>query len=268
MRVGSYNVLIPRDDSPGKAQDSWESRKASVVETIDSSFDLLGLQECSTAPHHRQSSYLVEELTARGWVGYLPWESKLFEDEFHERLPIFWRPELFELISSGQLLLSSWTEEELLSVPTLENRYASFVELRSRTCGSKLWFYTLHLQHQTATASEIEATLTELKREQSQTLLAEHMASAIARGETVVLGGDFNSPRVSGSLSSLANICSKADIVENWHLDSFHDWIHPENSEHIDHVLFAGPGRVRNASIVLSNASDHHPVRAILELAA
>ena len=59
MRVGTYNVLIPRDDKADKAQMSWESRKAAVVETIDQGFDLVGLQECSTAPTHGQAGYQI-----------------------------------------------------------------------------------------------------------------------------------------------------------------------------------------------------------------
>lgn len=266
MRVGSYNVLIPRDDRPNKAQESWESRKASVVETIDSSFDLVGLQECSTTPAHGQSSYLVEELTARGWTGYFPWESKLFADQFSERLPIFWRPELFTLLEAGQLLLSGWNQAELAEVPTLEARYASFVKLQTAV-GGTLWFYTLHLQHETSHASEREIILAREKREQGQAVVAAHIEAHRSPGATVILGGDFNTPEIAPSLGAqggLRNIRNCAERVRDWHRNSFHDWEHPEHSEHIDHVLLSSPLRVLEAAIVQSNASDHHPVRAVL----
>lgn len=268
MRVGSYNVLIPRVDKLNKDQESWENRKAGVVDTIDFNFDLLGLQEVSSWPPYGQASYLVEELSARGWTGYYPWEQKLFADEFSDRVPIFWRSEMFTLLGHGQLLLSSWTPEELTQVPILEARYASFVKLQ--TADSKtLWFYNLHLQHETLQASAIESTLARAKREDAQQTLAAHIVSSCKQGETVVVAGDFNSSKVSSCLFEIArleNIVSRTEQVENWTANSFHDWRHPVDSEHIDHVLIAGPSTVIEASIVLSNFSDHHPVRAVLEL--
>ena len=268
MRIGTYNVLVPRDDKPNKAQESWESRKAAVVETIDSGFDLVGLQEVSSWPPHGQASYLVEELGARGWAGYYPWVRKLFADEFSERVPIFWRPELFTLLEEGQLFLSGWNQAELALVPILEARYASFVKLQT-VDGSVLWFYTLHLQHERLEASAIESQFARAKREEGQRVVAEHIRKNRAEGETAIVAGDFNASETSPVLAELAgleNITARAESVENWGFNSFHDWRHPEESEHIDHVLITGPGEVSEASIVLSNSSDHHPVRAILAL--
>lgn len=268
MRVGTYNVLIPRDDKADKAQMSWESRKAAVVETIDQGFDLVGLQECSTAPTHGQASYLLDELTARGWTGYYPWESKLFADEFHERLPIFWRPELFTLLDSGQILLSSWTDEELSETPILEARYASFVKLQAVN-GAILWFYTLHLQHATENGSPREVLAAQSKQEQGQQRVAEHIRSHVLENETVVLGGDFNTPTLSTTLfesTGLENIVQRAKSVQNWDSNSFHDWSYPQDGAHIDHMLFAGPVSILEASMVQSSASDHFPVRAKVRL--
>jgi len=269
LRVGSYNVLIPRDDRPNKAQESWEKRRAAVIETIEVGFDLVGLQECSTFPPHRQAGYIVEKLTDRGWTGYLPWEHKLFDDPFHERIPIFWRPALFELLDAGQLLLSSWTNEELAEVPILENRYASFVKLLHRESQQVVWFYTLHLQHETSRATEREAELAQEKREQGEHLVADHIHDHVALGETVILGGDFNAVDVSPYLhdrAGLEDVANLASVVKNWQRNSFHNWDHPLEGKHIDHMLIGGPARVEEAEIVHSNASDHHPVRAVIEL--
>ena len=133
-----------------------------------------------------------EKLQDRGWEGYLPWEPKLFADEFHERIPIFWRPELFELLESGQLLLSSWTEEELAEVHILENRYGSFVRLSIRGTEETLWFYTLHLQHETSRADARELELAREKRAQAERTIAKHIQDHVGSEETVILGGDFN----------------------------------------------------------------------------
>jgi endonuclease/exonuclease/phosphatase family metal-dependent hydrolase len=265
VHVGTYNVLIPRDDNPAKAQSSWEHRKASVVETINASFDLVGLQECSTYPPHGQAGYLVEELTGRGWTGYYPWKTKLFADEFHERLPIFWRAELFKLLEAGQLLLSAWTPEELAEVPILEARYASFVKLQTMS-GTILWFYTLHLQHFTDHGSAREVELALAKQEEAQRVLAAHIASSVREGETVVVAGDFNALQTSPVLAPLEHMNHYAQRKAHWEHNSFHDWTYPQTSEHIDHVLLAGPGAVCEAAIILSKASDHYPVRATLVL--
>ena len=268
MRVGTYNVLIPKDHRADKPQESWEYRKASVIETIDQGFDLIGLQECSTASNSDQSDYILKELTSRGWTGYYPWESKLFPDEFHERLPIFWRPELFTLLDAGQLLLSSWTEEELSEVPILEARYASFVKLQAVT-GAILWFYTLHLQHETEECSPGESAMARAKREQGQQRVAEHICNHVLEDEAVVLGGDFNTSTTSIVLFELAGLESielRAEFVQNWDSNSFHDWESPRDGKHIDHILFAGPVLILEAAIVQSNASDHYPVKTRIRL--
>jgi len=269
VRVGSYNVLIPRDDRPNKAQESWERRKAAVIETIEVGFDLVGLQECSTFPPHRQAGYIVEKLRDRGWASYLPWDHKLFADDFHERIPIFWRPDLFELLDAGQLLLSSWTDEEIAEVPILENRYASFVKLLVKGSDHVLWFYTLHLQHETSRAGERELELAHEKREDGEHVVADHIHDHVGLGETVILGGDFNTVELSPYLferAGLRDVSELAGWVKHWERNSFHNWDHPLTGEHIDHMLIAGPARVEEAEIVHSNASDHHPVRAVIEL--
>jgi endonuclease/exonuclease/phosphatase family metal-dependent hydrolase len=260
-RIGTYNVLIPRTDTPGKGVDLWLSRREDVVETILEEFDIVGLQECSFNEDYRQGEYITERLLEEGWHTYNPSEHKLFNDRFHERIPIFWRPEAFHVDSAAQLLMSSWTPEELEQVPILENRYASFV--KGRLPGGKhLMFFTLHLQHQTSAASQLESSFAHLKREESQRRLLQALMKTRRAEESVVIAGDFNTGEPLRLLeqAGFKEISTVAKSLERWEHNSFHDWEAPLGGEHFDRVFVTPELEGGDARIGESLASDHFPV--------
>lgn len=262
-RIGTYNVLIPRTDTPGKGPDLWFERREDVVQTILEEFDLVGLQECSFNEEYQQGEFITEKLLEQGWETYTPSQHKLFADSFHERLPIFWRPEKFKVESAAQLLLSSWTQAELEQVPILENRYASFVKGRLVT-GQRLLFITLHMQHQTATASRIEQSFANLKREEAQRRILTALMNSRKPEELVVIAGDFNTsdPLLLLEQAGLKEVSSIAKSLERWECNSFHDWADPlpTGTEHFDRIFVTDELAGGRARIGESLASDHFPV--------
>lgn len=260
-RIGTYNVLIPRTDKPGKGPEFWFKRREAVVQTILDEFDIVGLQECSFGKPYKQGEFITDRLLAKGWATYNPSKHKLFDDLFHERLPIFWRPDAFTLEDAGQLLMSSWTPAELEQVPILENRYASFVkgELAS---GQKLTFFTLHMQHQTATASSLEQICTHHKREESQQRIVEAFQNVENMDGLVIVAGDFNTAESQRLLeqAGLQEVSSSASFLERWEHNSFHDWKAPLKGKHFDRIFVTSKLGGGIARIGESLASDHFPV--------
>lgn len=259
MRLGTYNVLIPRTDTQGKGLSSWLSRREGVIETIEADFDFVGLQECSFHEDHLQGQYIRDELTARGWDSYIPQDTKSFADEFHERLPIFWRKGMFTVEEEGQLLLSSWNEAELALVPILENRYASYVSGRLFD-GRKLLFVTLHLQHTTATPTPVESILTAGKRLEAQGVLRQFL-EARPVDESIFVAGDFNAVDEPSSLYGRVILGElAAERLERWPHDSFHDWEESIGGGHLDKVLISSDLSGGILRIEESRQSDHYPV--------
>lgn len=261
LRIGTYNILMPRTDHLTKGVASWIERKESVIDTIDQEFDFVGLQEVEFNEPHLQGEQLTEELENRGWVGYIPSRDKLFKDRFHERLPIFWRPEVFKLHRAGQILLSSWLPHELSQVPILENRYGSFVK-GTLSSGQKLTFYTLHFQHQTSGAQLLESQVTQLKRAEAQRSLVTHLLNNQEKDELVIIAGDFNSsePLLEFAAAGIREVNSVVENLERWDHDSFHDWKDPKNGNHFDRVFISKEVSGGSARIGDSLASDHYPV--------
>jgi len=260
-RIGTYNVLIPRTDHPEKGEDFWFERRDDVIATLQEEFDIVGLQECSFGESHQQGEYITEKMVEAGWHTYTPGTHGIFTDPFHKRLPIFWRPEALAVESAAQLLLSSWSDRELEQVPILENRYASFVKGVLPT-GQRLLFFTLHLQHQTATAEPLEAAMTKLKRDESQRRLLTALMHTQQSGDLAVIAGDFNTAEklTQFETAGLQEVSSAAAHLERWEHNSFHDWDDQMNGVHFDRI-FVSEGLVGgDARIGESEASDHYPV--------
>lgn len=260
-RIGTYNVLIPRTDTPVNEAHSWRERREAVVNTIVDEFEIVGLQECNFGEAYEQGEFIVEELERRHWQSYIPSKVKLFNDHFHERLPIFWKPEIFELEEAGQIELSSWSPHELEQVPILEKRYSSFIKGRLHD-GRSLLFFTLHLQHAIANASPLELALARMKREESQSRLLQTLGAKVHAHYLVIVAGDFNTaePLFNFEESLLLEVAKAAKVKERWSYNSFHDWKAPAAGKHIDRIFVTAELAGGVAKIGTSLASDHFPV--------
>lgn len=270
-RFGSYNILIPRPDKKEKGH-LWENRKEELIQTIINNTDVIGLQEYDTSSAFDQGKYVEEELFSRGWQGYLPQydESSEFTDEFHHRLPIFWREDIFTKVNCGIFKLSGFSLMEQYATPIVEDRYCSWVDLAEKVSGKQVRIYNLHQQQHTVSASSAEKTMAYKKQYDGLVNLSSHIKQV--EGNVIVLG-DFNNIDVPSWFihnTGLTEAWDKvaADFAFNKQFNSFHNWLVPlnEESEHIDHILVSPSVEVSRVEVVLSDASDHFPLVATVSL--
>lgn len=273
LRLGTYNILIPRPDKEEKGH-PWRARRQQVIATIEDNFDLIGLQEVDSSPEHGQAAYVAQELQALGWSGYEP-EHDLpapYGDVFHHRLPIYWREELFSLQKAGVFKISGWTPEELALMPILEDRYCTYARLTHRATGVSFLMLNTHFQHG-LDRSPLERTIALAKQAESFAKVRKELATA-SLSTPVFFLGDFNndSPVLRSLYEEGFNDAQQSALALpriHWAHNSFHNWEEPRPKEgkHIDHLLWRLPSGFSplSAQVILSEASDHYPLQLEVE---
>lgn len=270
LRVGTYNILIPRPDVK-EITHSWDSRKEQIVDTITRGFDLVGLQEVDTSPTFNQAQYVLEELQKRKWDGYIPGVTHPTkydkEDIFHSRVPIFWNTNLLQPLFLNTVQVSNAYPAEEKETPIVENRYASYGLFQTST-GEHLFFITHHLQHgfDHGLAEQIMAS-----RKQANALTRIGALTETMKEFPVVVAGDFNNPTPWSLLDTSYGLQDSFDVAEEVEckkFNTFHNWQNPLllNSEHIDHIYVNDKVKVLAAKILLDKGSDHYPVVAVIDL--
>lgn len=257
LTVVTYNLL--NGQARAGTELAWEHRRAAVARAIDHCApDLLGVQEC----FDYQARFLAETLPGFGWVG-LGREV----DGTGEMAAVFYRDDLFEPLDAGHFWLSATPEEPgSRSWGSHCTRIATWVRLRVRASGRTLLFGNTHLDH----GSE-EARLAAAR------LLTERLPALAGEGP-LILTGDFNA---QAETSEAWRLCIDAGFRDAW-LDSdqrsgpeetWTDFREPRYGvrERIDWILLRGAVEARSCKTVIYREaggfpSDHHPVRAVLEL--
>jgi len=170
LRVASYNVRVAVDDG----LDAWEQRVDDVASTIRfHDPDLIGLQE----PRGHQLEDLRERLPTYEWLGVGRRGGE--EGEFS---PVGYRPRRFDLEDSKTFWLSE-TPGEVGSVGWDAElpRIATWGRFRDRETDKHLIHANTHFDHVGGRA-----------REESASLLADHLPTVTSDHEAIVLTGDFN----------------------------------------------------------------------------
>ncbi len=168
--VLSFNI---RFDSPTDGPDRWKHRRRAVVEFIDGTADIAGLQEARRCP----LGYLVRHLRHFRWVGAGRNDGR----RRGEYAPIFYRSERFERGDRGTFWMSTTPDEPgSTSWGSSRPRIATWVVLRERDTGRELLFVNIHLDHRSAEA-----------RAEGAKVIRKRL-SLLAGGRSVILTGDFN----------------------------------------------------------------------------
>lgn len=262
---GSYNILVKRPEWE-VTEHSWENRKDAVVSNIVQYMDVVGVQEFSGD----QGKFLKEELFKSGWDGYLPEldVSLPFLGEFHHRVPIFWRKGLFTFVKSGVFQLSGFTVVEQYQTPIVEDRFCSWVVLFDGL--RNVTVCNLHQQHSTVDASPVEVSMAIRKQNDGLNMVSSWLGQW---DEPVVVLGDFNNVHVPEWFSGVSGLKNVWNVVgeegkKNFQFNSFHEWAVPlpQLGEHSDQIFVTDRVNVKEVQVVLSDASDHFPIVASLEL--
>lgn len=272
IRFGTYNV-VPRPFKD-KHLHEWKDRKTAVINTIINHCDIVGIQEYDTETPFQLSQYIEKQLiTHHKWEAYLPQKDNTlpFTDVFHHRLPIFWKPNLFELQNAGQFRLSTWNTQEAHITPIVEDRYCSWVKVAHKPSKEIYYVYNLHQQHHTVDGSLAEINMSYRKQTDGLNNLLTHI-NALPGGSNVIVLGDFNNHNIPEwflNQSDLKESAIRTDPDRRFNLEynSYHNWDKPDpkTNSHIDHILVSSNVKVFSTTMVLEpEGSDHYLLQSTI----
>ena len=254
LRVMSFNV---RYDNPDDKSNNWQYRRDRVADAINFyDADIVGTQEVL----QNQLDDLKLRLPAYKMVGVAR-EDGATKGEY---AALWYKPERFELVDSGNFWLSATPEEVgSLGWDGACVRIATWARLRDRSTGRELMALNTHLDHVGTVA-----------RREGVTLILERVAAM--RGDLpVVVTGDFNSTPDSDVVAHITGkdvpghltdtrTASPLTYGPSW---TYHEFGNLPVSERslIDYVFIGGPLTARSYGVLAETnnglwLSDHCPV--------
>lgn len=257
-RVVTFNIRLNTfSDGP----DAWPNRKEAVAKLIRERADLAGLQEVKP----EQRAWLKQELPEFEFVGI-----GRHKDDKDESVPVVFRRDRFEVLSSGTFWLSNTPEVvESTSWGNKIPRICTWVKLKDRKDGRAFWFYNVHLDHQSGEA-----------REKGLALVADRIAAQETK-EPAVMAGDLNCsaddvPVVSLLKREQPAFRSTYELLGVPPEGTFHGFSGKPRHKAIDYI-FVEKGRlaVKKGTVLKTTykasdgaerfVSDHFPVEAVIE---
>jgi endonuclease/exonuclease/phosphatase family metal-dependent hydrolase len=258
VRILTFNI---RYNNPLDGANGWPHRQEAVAKLIKERADLAGLQEVKP----EQRSWLVDQLPEFGFIGV----GRALNDT-DESVPVVYRKERFEVLTSGTFWLSETPDAPAsTSWGNKLPRVCSWAKLRDRQTGNPLWFYNVHLDHQSGAA-----------REKGLALVADRIQS---RGDDhpFLLVGDLNSSVGDAPLAMLAlrekpGFRSTYEVMGVSAEGTFHGFTGKTGTRAIDYIFVekdrwkVNGGKILKTTYVAQDGverfvSDHFPVEATVE---
>lgn len=253
VNVMTFNI---RYDNPEDDPNNWEQRKENVLKMIRfNEVDILGTQEVLT----HQLKYLADNLTEYGVLGVGREDGK----EKGEYSPILYNKNKFTLIKSGYFWLSETPEKPGKGWDAACERVATWVQLKDKTTGKKLFVINTHFDH-----------MGKVARRESVTLIKSKIAQ-LSEGMPQIMMGDLNATPDSSVIQSLLTADKTLNLLDskklasivygpNW---SFHDFgkIPFNDRPLIDYILVTKGITVHKYAVFAETLndlflSDHAPV--------
>ena len=254
LRVMSFNV---RYDNPGDKSNNWQYRRDRVADAINFyDADIVGTQEVL----QNQLDDLKLRLPAYRMVG-VGREDGASQGEY---AALWYKPERFELVDSGNFWLSATPEVAgSMGWDGACVRIATWARLRDRATGRELLALNTHLDHVGTVA-----------RREGVTLILDRVAKM--RGDLpVVATGDFNSTPDSDVIAHITGKDVPGHLTDtrtasplvygpSWTYHEFGNLPVGERSL-IDYVFISGPLSTRSYGVLAETnnglwLSDHCPV--------
>jgi endonuclease/exonuclease/phosphatase family metal-dependent hydrolase len=183
VRIITYNI---RNDNPDDKLDSWQYRKEHVAALVGFyGADIFCLQEGLS----HQVSYLQEKLKDYGHYGLGRDDGKT-QGEYSA---IFFNKNRFSLIDENSFWLSEDCTKPGKGWDAACIRICSWIELKDKQTGKKLFVFNTHFDHMGKTA-----------REESAKLILKKI-NEFAKGKQVILTGDFNSNPEDASYKTIVS---------------------------------------------------------------
>lgn len=254
--VGTFNL---RFANPADSGNLWQNRLPAAAGLIRfHGFDILGTQEGL----RRQLDDLAKALPDYEWYGMGRDDGKTKG----EHSAIFFKTKRFELLDMGDFWLSQTPAEPSLGWDArCCKRICTWVYLKDRQSGRKLWVFNAHYDHEGQQA-----------RTESSKLILKRMKQ-MTHGEPTLLLGDLNGSRAT----ECYNIIATSGVVEDTYNNSpvrydnnpsFQAFGRQlQGSDVIDHIFCTSQLKVLRWGILSDSyhgkyPSDHFPVLAELEL--
>lgn len=178
LNVATFNIRL-KVDSDARKGDGWNQRASKVCDVIKfHDFDLFGAQEV-TFP---QLKDMLELLPEYSYVGVGRDDGKT-AGEFS---PIFYKPEMFKLLDSGNFWLSADCTRPNMGWDAVCIRICTWAKFRKRGTGKIVWMFNTHFDHVGVKA-----------REESAKLIVSKIDEICGDNSNVILTGDFNSDQDS-----------------------------------------------------------------------
>ncbi|PID59619.1 MAG: endonuclease [Ignavibacteriae bacterium] len=253
LKAMTFNI---RYDNPDDGINNWHNRKTSLINLIkQKNADILGLQEVL----HHQKEFIDSSLSEYSSFGIGREDGKAKG----EYAPIYFKKNKFSIIDSGTFWLSE-TPDSIASVgwdAALE-RIATWLILKEKATGRKLFVLNTHFDHQGKTArlesvKLITAKLTELSKDLH-----------------VIIMGDFNfinkslpyNYMVNNDVFDLYDTMEISNFLSDglvWTFNGFDNNISPK--EKIDYIFVGKKIKVSKHLILFDKhngnfISDHFPV--------
>jgi endonuclease/exonuclease/phosphatase family metal-dependent hydrolase len=258
FRAATFNIKYIVD--PGGLP-KWEARRdavTAVLKAVDA--DIIGFQEMETfagGKFNRVSRHM-------DWImqtvpGY---KAAAFGDpaNFPSTQPILYRPDRFELMDQGWFFYS--TTPDVIYSRSFDggfDYYATTARFREKASGKSLLVFNVH--------TDIRSSG---NRRGAIAMIAERVEKAIAKGENVIVLGDFNSGRSTQNMRRLKKTgLEGTDLL----IPTFHLGLGLGIPPAIDHILHSnGIKRLEQARVHIEKVngrypSDHYPVSALYKFA-
>lgn len=254
LKLATYNLRL---DTAQDGVNAWPQRKELVKGLIRyHDFDVFATQE--GLPGQVIDLAAMQEFAHVG-AGR--------DDGKHagEHAAIFYKRARFELLNSGDFWLSQTPERPSLGWDaTCCKRIVSWAELRERASGQRLFFFSVHFDHQG-----------ELARRESAKLLLRKIGE-IAGSAPVICAGDFNSTPDTEQIATMQSLLADAYLASATPpygpVGTFNGFrIDAPLDKRIDYIFASPHFKLRNYAVLSDSRngrfpSDHLPVAVQAEL--
>ncbi len=249
---------------PQDGLNDWPQRAALNVATIQKyAPEIIGFQEWQTGNQATYDETLREYAYEMGPVSIRQTERK-------HHVPIYWKPQRFEMVDKGGFYLSETPDEWSAGWGATLVRAVNWVRLRDLEEDVTFVHLNTHFDHEG-----------DLPRTNSAQLIVERIQQIRQPGEPAIISADFNSKADSEAYTIFRENGYVDTWVETGHTENpntFHDFRgqgFPAKDLRIDWILtLAGDRRLQaiDSTIIVDEApplypSDHYPITTRLEWA-
>ena len=253
ISIISFNIRL---DYPGDKLNNWQYRKEHIIRMIQIEHPAV---LCTQELLNNQRLYLAESLPEYEHIGVGR------DDGEHggEHMAIFYRHDLYELLSHGNFWLSETPEHVSCGWDAACNRITTWGYFKSKETGNTFYCFNTHLDH-----------VGKIAREESIKLILNKINEiSTDKFAAIFLAGDFNTTCNDSIFSPLSILLkeTRTEAPQSDNCGTYHNFGKVNDNIVIDHIFFKN-AQPKNFQTLNKNIygtpyiSDHFPVKAIYQI--